>query len=426
MKTDIDLSGKRLINSYVITFTFSILGAIINFWFFRVALIHINEESFYYYSYSRRVISFIAPVLILGLGVAIPRSIGFYIDDSVKVKSIFISGLSIILIVSILWYIVNLCFNNWFTLIIWGDVNPISINLNKAISMYFIGFNLTACIHSYFRGKIRVFYAGLLELIALTIIPLVAFLFLTDLAKIYNFISLSLIVFNFFIILSIYKNGFNIRFKEVVIELKALLAYGLMRVPGDIVFALLIFLPAFIASKKFGLEYAGIISFGSAIITLVNLPATAISFVSLSRFTHILKTNKRELKKEIVFIILGSFMYGMIASIILYFSLAYFINIFLNESILKYIDILKLMLWAITPFVIFTVIRSLIDAAYKKPYNSYNIIVSTIVFTVFSLFSLKYDNINIIIYGIIFSYIVIAALSLLRTVKLFKSEKSVS
>ncbi len=426
MKTIIEVSGKRIIISYIITFIFSILGALINFWFFRAALIHINEESFYYYSYARRVISFISPVLLLGLGIAIPRSIGLYFNDYEKVKKMFISALSIILVVSALWYIINLCFNNWMTFIIWGDINPISIKLNKTISLYFIGLNLTACLHSYFRGKIKVFYAGLLELIALTIIPLVAFLYLTDLVKIYNFISLSLIILNIFIIIGISKNGFKISFSEFAKESKKILGYGLMRVPGDIAFALLIFLPAFIASKKYGLEYAGIIGFGMALITLANLPATAISFVSLSRFTHILKTNKSELKKEITYIVLGSFVYGIIASFILYLSIDYFVTLFLNDSILEYIDILKLMLWAITPYIIFTIVRSLIDAAYKKPYNSYNIIISTIIFLVFSLFSLKYDNISGIIYGIIFSYTVLAVLSLLKTIKLFKSEESIS
>ena len=318
---NLDVTGRGLLNKYIFTFFFSIIGALINFWFFRAAFVMINEESFYYYAYARRVISFISPVLLAGLGVALPRGIGLFHKEKEKIDRMLFVTFLITLSISILWYGLNVFFNDWFTKLVWGRINPFSQKLNQAIGLYIIGLNMFGCIHSYFRGKLQVIYAGLLELLALTLIPLFAFIILSDLIKIYNLVSLVLIIINFLIIISVLNKFKNINIKYYLKEAKELLSYGIPRVPGDVVFALLIFLPAFVSSRYFSIEYAGIIGFGSALITLVNLPASAISFVSLSRFAFKLNKSRTKLRKEVMLLVLGSIIYGGLASIFLYYSL---------------------------------------------------------------------------------------------------------
>jgi len=420
LRINLDVTGRGLLNKYIFTFFFSIIGALINFWFFRAAFVNISEESFYYYAYARRVISFISPVLLAGLTIALPRGIGLFHQYNGKIKRMLFVTFSITLLISILWYALNVFFNDWFTALIWCSVNPFSQKLNQAIGLYIIGLNLFGCMHSYFRGKLQVVYAGLLELLALTLIPLFAFIFLSDLVKIYNLISLVLIVINFLVFISVFGKFKNINIKYYLKEVKELLSYGILRVPGDVVFALLIFLPAFISSRNFGVEYAGIIGFGSAIITLTNLPASSISFVSLSRFAFMLSESKSKLRREVMLLVLGSIIYGGLVSIFLYYSLEYLIELFLDKSVLKYVELMKGMVLAIPPFLVFTILRSLIDAAYKRPFNSYNIIISTFCLLIFSYFSVKKVNIFIIVQGIVFSYTLLAGLSIYRTIKIFK------
>lgn len=417
---NLDVTGRELLNKYLFTFSFAIIGAVINFWFFRAAFVIISEESFYYYAYARRVISFISPVLLVGLGVALPRGIGLFHQDKVKIDRMLFVTFSITLSISILWYGLNVFFNDWFTKLVWGRINPFSQKLNQAIGLYIIGLNMFGCIHSYFRGKLQVIYAGLLELLALTLIPLFAFIFLSDLVEIYNLVSLVLIIINLLIFISVFNKFKNINIRYYLKEAKELLSYGIPRVPGDVVFALLIFLPAFISSRYFSIEYAGIIGFGSALITLVNLPASAISFVSLSRFAFKLNKSRTKLRREVMLLVLGSIIYGGLVSMFLYYSLEYLIELFLDQSVLKHVELIKGMVLAIPPFLVFTILRSLIDAAHKRPYNSYNIIISTFCLLIFSYFSVKKVNIFIIVQGIVFSYTLLAGLSIYRTIRTFK------
>ncbi|BDX39580.1 hypothetical protein CYCD_29350 [Tenuifilaceae bacterium CYCD] len=78
------------------------------------------------------------------------------------------------------------------------------------------------------------------------------------------------------------------------------------------------------------------------------------------------------------------------------------------------------MFWALPGLVIFTILRSLIDSAYIRPYNVYFIFIALIIMLVFAIFGVQMANPIMLILGNITAYIVLAALSLFLSFKILK------
>ncbi|MBN1111288.1 MAG: hypothetical protein JXA53_00040 [Bacteroidales bacterium] len=410
---------KNTLKKYAIVYGFSILGALFNMWFFRAALYQIDQESFFYYSYARRAIAFIYPILFLGFGVALPRFIGFYNSDDKKSREMFIVSFIVIAISTGVWLLLNVINPRFFSQLIWGSSSDFVVRLNTATSLFIFGFALFGVIFAYYRGRLMVKTAGVLEFIVVSILPAIAFLSFHSLADMYLFLGIVMILLNLVIATSIIFNKLQISYNNLVLSFKELFGYGIKRVPGDISFALLLFLPAFLVNHYFGIEYAGIVGFGAGLITFATLPATAISFVSLSRSAQLLKIDKQGLKREIMFLTILLLIYSVICTLGLYITVDFIVEKFLSVELVKYSYILKIMILSIPPFVVFTILRSVIDAAYRRPYISYYVVVTTIIFVLMSGIGIYYSSLHTIIAAIIVSYTILALLALRRMYLIF-------
>lgn len=412
-----NFTKAQIYNKYIITFVFSVFNAIFSFYFFRIALKDLGEESFYYYSYAKRVISFISPVLVFGLGVGLPRYMGIYYKHKRDVSILLNSALLIIFLISLIWGIINLAFNQYFTYFLWGEVNSYTLKLNIAVNCYLISLSIWSVLISYLRGNLQVFFSGFLLVISESILPFLSFSFLGSLHEIFYSISIGL--FSITLVISV---SFIIPSKTILrlSTIKKLLKYGFHRIPGDIAQSLIVFLPSFFAMTFFNIEYAGIISFTGAIVTLCTLPASAISFNLLSRSSYLFHSNKQHLKKELIKLIAGAIIYGLFVLIFFYFLIDIFISIFMEDSLLKHLKLIQYYLFAIPPFILFTILRSVIDGAKTKAYNSINLVISLIVLLVFIVCSVLFNSINTIIFGIIAAYLTLGLLSLIRTHLIFK------
>lgn len=409
-----------VLRQYFITFAFSIAGALINFYFFRQVYFNIGEESFYYYSYSRRIISFISPILILGLAISLPRAIGYAGGNQDQSRQLFFVTTILLSVSSTLWFILNLLLNRWLTALIWGEINDLTLRMNIAVSLYLVSINIAAGIHSYFRGKIKALSAGIIELTVQSILPLIAFLLIDDLISIFYHIGLMIIVFNALLITLILRD-YKFRIQSVSSLFKTgieLSVYGIRRIPGDIFYSLMLFLPAYLAGRYFDLELAGIFSFGLSLLTLFNLPATAISFVTLSRSASLLLNGKSKLKSETNALLVTGLAYSLLLLIVLYFFLDKFLMFFFDSEFTRHTDALFKIIYALPFIVIFTILRSLTDSAYKRAYNAFFVFVALTIICCFSIFAVQKANAEILIYGNTAAYFSLAVMSFFMSIKI--------
>ena len=358
----------------------------------------------------------------MGLGISLPRAIGHFSGDNKRAKLLFLVSILTLSIVSLFWFLLNISFNELLTGFIWGEVNLFTQRLNIAIAVYLIGLNIAAGIHSYFRGKINALYAGIIDLMVQSILPLTAFLLLSDLVTIFYSISAMVIVLNILLIYFIFRkiSPNHLKINHLLKEAGDLLGYGIKRVPGDIFYALLIFLPAYITGQFFNMQLAGVLSFGLSLLTLFNMPATAISFVTLSRSATLLVNEKQKLKTETRSLILIGIAYSILVMILSYFFMGWFLKLFLDQEFVRYTKTLFTILWALPMLVVFTVLRSLTDSSYRRAYNSLFIFIALIIISVFSIFAIQISNPMLIIYGNTVAYFILALLSIIISNKTFK------
>lgn len=408
---------SQIYNKYIITFVFSLINAFFNFWFFRMALKDFGEDSFYYYAYSRRIIAFVGPILMMGVGVGLPRYMGVYFKYKRDISILLTSGLLIVSIISIAWGLINLILNNYITGILWGQTNHFTLSLNLSVCLFLISISIWNVIHSYYRGKLLVIASGIILLGIESVIPMLGFQLMKSLDQIYYLISILLIITAVTTIILILKKK---RVLPRLAVIKKLLRYGVGRIPGDLALSLLVFLPSFFAVSFLSIEYAGIISFAGALLTLTTIPASAISFNILSRSAYLYINNKMLLRKEIEKILIGGAVYGIAAYLFLKFMLGSLIIWFMDISLLKHLAIMEYILLAIPPYLIFILLRSVIDGTETKAHNSKNLTISLLVFIVFGLAATINHSIYTIIFGIIAAYYTLGILSMIRVFKIFK------
>ena len=180
------------------------------------------------------------------------------------------------------------------------------------------------------------------------------------------------------------------------------------------------FLPAFLASRFFGVEFAGIISFGLSLLTLFNLPATAVSFVTLSRSAQLLSSDKQRLRKETYLLLSLALIYSFAVLVFCYFFLDTLLTLFFDSSFTKHFDSLFVLLLALPMLVAFTVYRSITDSAYKRSYNSLFMFLALLCFALFATLFKYYNQPNFILYGNIMVYVILAILSFTLSLRIFK------
>lgn len=160
---------KDLIYTFLTEFFVLISGLLV----YRLASNYFLGDGFSEYALSRRVISFVQPALLLGLGVGIPRYIAFSYKNLIDRESYFVSGCIVIFLVILFCLLVLNTFTHFFAFLFFG--NDKFEYLIFPISLILTGLLLHTLCYAYFRGNLKMLYANILQLNNVSIIPIVFF-----------------------------------------------------------------------------------------------------------------------------------------------------------------------------------------------------------------------------------------------------------
>ena len=152
-------------------FLILLLGFII----FRIANEQMSELGFSEYTLSRRNISFLQPLLMIGLGVAVPRYISIY----PKRNSLLPASLFMMLSVSIFTLIVLTTWSEEISTLFFGDEGYRSYILPMGLLL--VGYGFHAIVYGFLRGKQEVYFSNLIQLLNIGILPVIVLIFIQDL-----------------------------------------------------------------------------------------------------------------------------------------------------------------------------------------------------------------------------------------------------
>ena len=344
----------------------------------------------------KRTLSAVVGILLIGMNVGLPnylsrnfqRSFG---DISFILFIIVTIPLTVILIISILWFDITGFYSEHF----W-----IYIIFSLGISAQFITYAL-------YRGYMNMIGANIFQLLGTAIIPIIVFTFVIDLYEGFSWIGSCVLIVMIFAFI-IRNKGINIH--EINFEQsKKIIIYGLERLPSFVAqFILLAGIPLFLAQTVNFESVAYFIS-SLSLVRLSLIIVNPIGMVLLPRISNKIASGAMDdvanflnifLKAGIVFSVIGTAYFYINAPLILTF--------WLGEVSETGITILRLTILAL-PFYTFSgLTRSPIDAVSEKGYNSliYGLAAVVLITIIFIGKTLGFDLLTTALVSFIISHIV--------------------
>ena len=370
-------------SNYIVTFFVEFLVLLLGFLVFRMASEKLAGVGFSEFTLARRNISFLQPLLMLGLGVAVPR----YMSINKERDSYLPSALMVMMGIGILFLLGLVSSRNVISILFFGNTEYNFLIFPLALLLVTYGFH--SVIYGYLRGKGELYLANVFQLINIGIVPVLTMFFAQEVESYMYFNALTIaivsIVFSVFIFL---KN--QIKFNRSLLKEDSLelLGYGMPRIFGDFALLALLTIPAYVVLYlQHNLSAGGDIAYAITLFNLVGAAFGPISLVLLPEISKFLAESRIDLiSKRFYFFVFSSLL--LTAAGYLFFILFHesILNLLLGKNYRHAIfEIARIILMGSFGYVIYIVLRSFLDAIHVKAKNSVNILISLGVYAVMIL-----------------------------------------
>ena len=211
-----------------------------------------EQIGFAEYTVSKRFIGFIQPLLVIGMGVSLPKFIALEITQESKREIQYVAQI-LLTIIFLLTLTISLLFGKYISKLVFGSYNN-SLLIISCLT-YFFSLMIHTCVYNYFRGSGNYQLSSLLQFVNLALFPFGTYFIANGIEAYYFWLA----IFTFFFALIIQLKLIGIvqlpvgKIKPIIVRF---LSYGSKRVVGDVVFAMFSSVPAFITANLFSLKDA--------------------------------------------------------------------------------------------------------------------------------------------------------------------------
>ena len=413
------MSFVKKYKNYVVTFGIEFLILLLGFFIFRLANEKLNSEGFSEFTLSRRNISFLQPLLMLGLGVAVPR----YMSIQQKRDSFLPAALTIMTAVGLLFVVALFLSRNFIAHMFFGSENYYFLILPLVVLL--VGYGFHSIIYGYLRGKGQVLWANGFQLLNIGILPVAVLAVSEDVQQYLYFNALFIFASSlFFSGFVFYKNSIEFNLKLFQEDSSVLLSYGIPRVFGDFALLALLTVPTYIVLYvRHDLLAGGDIAYALTLFNIVGAAFGPLSLVLLPEISKFLSESKFNLIKQ-------RFYFFVFASVALT-ALGYLIFVGFHHFILSLLlgsnyrpeifEIAKVVLLGSFGYVVYIVLRSFLDAIHVKAKNATNLLISLAIYLIMVLYG-SMNNVGIVSY-LYYFVVAVNILGLLTFIQTFYTIK---
>lgn len=346
---------------------------------YKLAAHFLGKQGFSEYAVARRGISTISPVCLIGLTVALPRYIASCARDDDPQRhdrffgaALWCVGLTVGLIVGLM----NLLPAEFAYLIYGTGYYQVLI---VPMSMIIAGLSLHSLAYSYFRGHLQMTRANILQLSNLGVVPLLAFF-----SGVHSVVGVLYAVGLFSLAVS-FVALFFAPWREVgsnsFAEARILLRYGVPRVPGDFAQMALLGLPAFLVAHQSGVEAAGSVAFGIAILSMIGAAFCPIGLVLLPKASRMIADDARtELRQHVGRLIKATLFVGICLTALFFIIARPLIHLYLGPAFDEMAWAVQILSLAALPLSLYYAVRGVVDAHHARAINSLNNLIALSVF----------------------------------------------
>lgn len=322
------------------------------------------------YVLARRAISFVQPVLLVGLAVGLPRMVAFTHEPSLR-RAYLLASLRIILVLCACLVMASALLPVPTAYALLGTTALSRLVVPVAIMV--LGLCLHTVTYSYLRGAQRMDQANHAQLLVLVCIPLLLFQVTADLHALLLWTGLAWCAAPLPWLIPVLWGA---PLKLAREQRSALLRYGLPRIPGDLAFAAILSVPTIWAAQQYGLDMGGRIGLAITLLNIVGAAFAPISLLLLPQAASMLGKGEftaletRIARLERTTLLVST---GMLVTVLA--LIGFLLPLYLKGIDTRpYVSICRGIFLAAPALAYFVALRSLLDAYHTSPRNGANLL----------------------------------------------------
>ncbi len=166
----------------------------------------------------------------------------------------------------------------------------------------------------------------------------------------------------------------GVRWAAIREPLRALLRYGLPRVPGAAALAGLLAIGPFLAPYVGDVRQAGYFVAGQSVLRIVEASTAAFGLVALPRVSELQTAGRQEFLRDRVEDLVGFLLHlGLFAGLQLFIWAPEIVRVWLGREYAAATPMIRVLLVALVPYLAYTLLRSVIDGMEERPVNTLNL-----------------------------------------------------
>jgi O-antigen/teichoic acid export membrane protein len=381
---------------------------------YKLAAHLLGKQGFSEYALARRTVSLIFPIPVLGLGVGLPRYIGFSNgrNDPSSARryygaTLWCAGIAALICVALL----NL-FSSAFGYLFFADRNYGYLAFPLGLMIFGLCMHTVVC--GYFRGHMELGRANVLQAINLAFVPLVVFLIVhqslvpvfTWLGSIWTLVSGA----------ALFLTPVRAIREDTRKEMSELLRYGIQRVPGDFILMALFTVPATVVAHVSGVQDAGFVAFGISVVSMIGAVFAPLGLVLLPKATSMLAGGAtKDLRRHLGLMVRLTLASAAALVVLGWLCLPALIRFCLGTNFDQVVPIVRVLILAALPYCLYLVVRNVVDAYHDYGVTAAILAVGLAVFFIGLLIGKQFGGeTRAILIDFLVAQIVIAILSTLE------------
>jgi O-antigen/teichoic acid export membrane protein len=349
---------------------------------YKLAADFLGKDGFSEYALARRAVSLISPLLLLGLGVAVPRYIAFKAAENNpdRAERYFGAGLATVGMTTAISTFFAVSCPGWCAYILFGSKTY--SYLVFPLNLLLVGLAFHSIVYAYFRGRLAMSSANSLQFMNLGVVPPAAFLVFGHSVK-------SVVTATGLLAMAV--AGIALFFTPVrqlagnnLSEAKELLRYGVQRFPGEFIQMALLTLPAIIVAHLRGVQEAGAVAFGTSVLMMIASLFAPIGLILLPKASRMLAEGAtRELREHVIKLLQITTVVSFTVTALIWIFAGPITRLYLGFGFEEVVTVVRLVIFGAVPFCLYYALRGLIDAFFSKGINTRNLFIALLLFSFF-------------------------------------------
>jgi O-antigen/teichoic acid export membrane protein len=376
----------------------------------RVAAHYWSVADFGAFVLARRALTLAQLPLLCNMAVAVSRFTAMARASGDRGDDHFLAGIVIAMGSTVVGALLVIVAARLLAILVFGDAR--FADLVRAIALALPPLVLHGVLYGELRGRLAMRAANALQVANLGVAPLAVFA-LRDIAVVrvfqvlaaaWTFTTVPVLLM---LLLRHERRTAWLPTRPVLIEM---LRYGLPRVPGEFALAGLLSLPPIITAHVRGVTQAGFVGLGCSLLGMVGALFAPLGQIVLPSVSALAARGEAGMiRREVRRLGIGSAVLALPGSLALLAMLGPLIRFYMGAAYLPAVPAIRVILAGVVPYVLYIVLRNVLDALSPRPLNARNLLAGVTVSAGFSLLAATPTGVAL---GLVAGLFVVAAATL--------------